>query len=588
MSVREYVGARYVPIIVGEWDNTKTYEPLMVVTYQGNSYTSRQYVPTGIEITNESYWILSANYNAQVEAYRQEVSTFDNRITTNTTANAEHTNQLAGTTDSGLKTLVNAEHTTNVTQDAQLAGTSDSGLKTLITNESTARGTKDTAIDAQLAGTTNSGLKTLIDANTTANAEHTNQLAGTDDSGLKTLIETNANSINNINNQGYQQAIYGICHNHSNNNQWFYISTSDMKNINYIDVLPSRNTTYDYSNASNLFEKNGVLYYPQDAHKDIFATTDGKVWNENYGINYPAPLGNNFYQWAPMLFEDASGNVKFALARQYNDIKIINATNAETFNFRIDVFDCTIIDNKINISNNYITIISDGSHIDPYIIYDANYGYVMACKNEETCLIEIYNGSSLSNMSLKFTTRLVGCEAPKLIKNNGAIILYSEGYSISTGAGNSITNHFYFTNTISFSGSELSYGPLNVFNMPKNYQHVALIQNSSVLAKYAKNKTIIPFTSPIPNVVQIVVPVSVTDIYPITAPFHISFNITGGGRTITVHKPIDTVLNCTINYIVCQSSEPMIISNGMVTHTMTDGEVMPCFTLPSYMLFEKK
>ena len=73
MSVREYVGARYVPIIVGEWDNSKTYEPLMVVTYQGASYTSRQYVPAGIKITNESYWVLSANYNAQIEAYRQEV-----------------------------------------------------------------------------------------------------------------------------------------------------------------------------------------------------------------------------------------------------------------------------------------------------------------------------------------------------------------------------------------------------------------------------------------------------------------------------------------------------------------------------------
>ena len=73
MSVREFIGARYVPIFVGEWDKTRTYEPLMVVTYQGASYTSRQYVPADIEITNESYWVLSANYNAQVEAYRQEV-----------------------------------------------------------------------------------------------------------------------------------------------------------------------------------------------------------------------------------------------------------------------------------------------------------------------------------------------------------------------------------------------------------------------------------------------------------------------------------------------------------------------------------
>ena len=86
MSVREYVGARYVPIVVGEWDNTRTYEPLMVVTNQGNSYTSRQYVPAGIEITNESYWVLSANYNAQVEAYRQDVKSFDGRITANADA----------------------------------------------------------------------------------------------------------------------------------------------------------------------------------------------------------------------------------------------------------------------------------------------------------------------------------------------------------------------------------------------------------------------------------------------------------------------------------------------------------------------
>lgn len=73
MSVREYVGARYIPLFVGDWDSTKTYEPLSVVYYQGASYTSRQYVPTGVEITNTDYWALSADYNAQVEAYRNEV-----------------------------------------------------------------------------------------------------------------------------------------------------------------------------------------------------------------------------------------------------------------------------------------------------------------------------------------------------------------------------------------------------------------------------------------------------------------------------------------------------------------------------------
>jgi hypothetical protein len=88
MSVREYIGARYVPVFAdpAEWDATKTYEPLTVVLYQGNSYTSRQSVPANIPITNTTYWAQTGNYNAQVEQYRSEVATFDGRITTNATA----------------------------------------------------------------------------------------------------------------------------------------------------------------------------------------------------------------------------------------------------------------------------------------------------------------------------------------------------------------------------------------------------------------------------------------------------------------------------------------------------------------------
>ena len=68
-----YVGHRYVPKIEGEWDNSKLYEPLSIVQYQGNSFTSRQYVPVGVEITNEEYWVSTGNYNAQIEQYRQDV-----------------------------------------------------------------------------------------------------------------------------------------------------------------------------------------------------------------------------------------------------------------------------------------------------------------------------------------------------------------------------------------------------------------------------------------------------------------------------------------------------------------------------------
>lgn len=86
----QYIGSRYVPVFGRkgedsiEWDNTGTYEPLTIVLYRGNSYTSRQFVPVGVEITNQKYWANTGNYNAQIEQYRQEVMAFDARITKNT------------------------------------------------------------------------------------------------------------------------------------------------------------------------------------------------------------------------------------------------------------------------------------------------------------------------------------------------------------------------------------------------------------------------------------------------------------------------------------------------------------------------
>lgn len=82
MSVREYIGARYVPVFAEPivWDKTKSYEPLTIVLYQGNSFTTRQHVPAGIEITDERYWAETGNYNAQVEAYRTEVLNYTEAI----------------------------------------------------------------------------------------------------------------------------------------------------------------------------------------------------------------------------------------------------------------------------------------------------------------------------------------------------------------------------------------------------------------------------------------------------------------------------------------------------------------------------
>lgn len=64
-----YVGNRYVPKPIGTWDSTKNteYESLSIVTWGGNSFTSKKPVPTGIDITNESYWVKTGDFNLQLK-----------------------------------------------------------------------------------------------------------------------------------------------------------------------------------------------------------------------------------------------------------------------------------------------------------------------------------------------------------------------------------------------------------------------------------------------------------------------------------------------------------------------------------------
>lgn len=92
-GVRQYVGARYVPVFADplEWSDQREYEPLTIVAYQGNSYTSMQSVPVGVDIDNTAYWAQTGNYNAQIEAYRREVLAYDGRITANANAIAAET-----------------------------------------------------------------------------------------------------------------------------------------------------------------------------------------------------------------------------------------------------------------------------------------------------------------------------------------------------------------------------------------------------------------------------------------------------------------------------------------------------------------
>lgn len=179
MAVTQYIGARYVPLLADptEWDGTRTYEPLTIVLYQGNSYTSRQYVPVGIDILNEDYWAPTGNYNAQVEAYRQEVRTFQGRLTNVETKTGEL--EIGLEDEASTRETADTQLQTNITAEATARIAADTELTTRIANEATARADADTALNASIAAEANAreAADTTLDGRITAVAANVDNMS---------------------------------------------------------------------------------------------------------------------------------------------------------------------------------------------------------------------------------------------------------------------------------------------------------------------------------------------------------------------------------------------------------------------------
>lgn len=103
---RQYVGARYVPKIMGEWNKALQYEALSVVTYMGNSFTSKVPVPANVEINNTDYWVNTGNYNAQVEEYRKEALAAK-ELANNTNSNLQEFKKNQTITNTELNNTIN-------------------------------------------------------------------------------------------------------------------------------------------------------------------------------------------------------------------------------------------------------------------------------------------------------------------------------------------------------------------------------------------------------------------------------------------------------------------------------------------------
>lgn len=154
MAVNRYIGMRYVPKIIGAHDSQIAYEALSIVTYNGNSYTSKQNVPPGTEITNTDYWVVTGNYNAQVEQYRSEVV---NAVATVTEAMSDLESSVNETVDaleaSVASSISDMESAVTTEMEATVTRV-NSSLATTTANLQSRMDTLSTNVNAELAETT--------------------------------------------------------------------------------------------------------------------------------------------------------------------------------------------------------------------------------------------------------------------------------------------------------------------------------------------------------------------------------------------------------------------------------------------------
>ena len=81
---RQYIGARYVPkfsdVNGGIWNSSYTYEALEIVKHGNDYYTAKKPVPTGIDISNTDYWVLTGNYNGAIADLTERVVDMEKKV----------------------------------------------------------------------------------------------------------------------------------------------------------------------------------------------------------------------------------------------------------------------------------------------------------------------------------------------------------------------------------------------------------------------------------------------------------------------------------------------------------------------------
>lgn len=230
--------------------------------------------------------------------------------------------------------------------------------------------------------------------------------------------------------------VCGIARADNSSNQHYLFYSEDGVNFDFLLALDQRIS----SDASQVTKIGNYYYYTGNTTYQI--STDLVNWSTDYFIDAVQPISGG-YVWGSMLFVDPStGKIWIFCSVQYKTgIVPLSGTGATTteFYFRIDAYEMVQqSDGRLTkVTNEPTTIIGGNgtdSYIDPFMIYNNEFGYIFAVKNVIQSKIEIYNGNTLTGLErVTIADNLVGVEAPQLVQTSmGDVIMYVHAYEPKT------------------------------------------------------------------------------------------------------------------------------------------------------------
>lgn len=480
VGARQYIGARYVPIFGRkdeesiEWDEgVGAYEPLTVVLYQGNSYTSRQFVPAGVDIDNEEFWANTGNYNAQVEQYRRDVAALSDAVGALGDMLPDDDFSSSNTVKKYIDDNVSGLQESISETSGAVSAISNALPASDFSSESTVKAYIDSAVGqlgAVLPTTDFTSLNTVKGYIDSENAKQYVQ----NFSSLYSYTEVVDNS---------HVVHIGVCDDYENYME--LTSFTSYVNSEDLNVYPAA-VTYIFEHDSRFFMMRGLNVVYSDDLIHWYVTPANSALVNPYG---------DYTVWACKVFKIENAYY-FVGSYRYDGDTIPTRDGGTTYNFKTLWCEVTFDENNMPVFSTLAPFpyFSSGSEswIDCCLCKHSG-KYFAAAKNEANATIVYMSGNSFSNMTqYSYQVAKSGVEAPCFLENKNGLYLTFEEYSGTTsqytGFGKA-PGHVLFGKTIFNSGN--LYNPeMRTLRAPHPFVHIQFVPLTTAMLKAIKDNTL--------------------------------------------------------------------------------------------------